>query len=293
MILYTVMARAHDGSILAECSASGMEGNYPSVSQQLIVLLNDRPSILSVGNRKTFVYSSDNKSGPDVEWDPFQSLWTGIDGFLGVESTSFEESGSINHFFHVFRGEAVFCICLSDDNERRQQNVNFQFLNDVMKDFTTKYTPTKIERANPYGMEKSFSQTISNLMHHYDINRNHLQKDTRIASLHTEVESLQSLMGNNLDLMLKRNEHLDRMIKTSESLMEDSKVFAKKSNTLKKKNSRTHRVCYYRMITVGICILILYLFLGSFCGFNFSKCIGPNVNVNDYGNGNGNGNGDQ
>jgi len=287
MILYTVIARAHDGSTLTECSAAGMEGNYPSVSQQLIVLLKDRPSLLSVGNRKTFVYSSDNKSSIDVEWDPFQSLWTGIDGLLGVDSPSAEDSsGSLNHFFHVFRGIGVFCICLSDDNERRQQNVNFQFLNDVMKDFTTRYSPKKIERAIPYGMEKSFSQTISNFMHHYDINRNDLQKDKRIASIHTDVESLQSLMGRNLDLMLRRSETLDHMIKTSESLMEDTKVFAKKSKDLKKV-SRTERVWYYRMITAGVSILILYLFLGSFCGFGFSKCIGGNVNYN------GNGNSDQ
>lgn len=267
MILYTVVARACDGSVLTECSAVGMEGNYATISQQLIAILADRPSLISVGNRKTFMHSSDGKSSTDVDWDPFRPLWVGIDGLLGMDSPSGEESsGSLDHFFHVVRGEGAIYICLSDDSDSRQQNVNFGFLNDVIKDFTNKYSPNKVERANAYGMDKSFSKTISKLMNHYEINRNDLKKDERMASLHTTAESLQSLMGNNLNLMMRRGDNLEQMVKNSESLMEDSKVFAKKSIKLKK--TMRNRVYYYRIITAGVAIMILFLILGSFCGFD-------------------------
>mmetsp|Transcript_23537 Transcript_23537/g.27790 ORF Transcript_23537/g.27790 Transcript_23537/m.27790 type:complete len:284 (+) Transcript_23537:58-909(+) len=272
MIIYTVVARASDGSVLAECSAAGMEGNYPSVLQQLIVILNKRPKLISVGNRKTFMYPSNERSSEDVNCDPFGSLWNGIDGILGITGDSGEgSSNSLDHFFHVIRGEGVWYMCLSDDNEGRQQNVNFGFLNDVMKDFTAKYSPSKINRANAYAFEKSFSITISNLMHYYQINRDDLQKDESMAKLHTEVDSLKSVMGDNIDFMLTRHDALDLMVKKSESLIEDSRIFAKRSKTLKK--TMRVRYYYYKIITAGVAILILYLIFGSVCGFGFS-CLG-------------------
>jgi len=272
MIIYTVVARASDGSVLAECSAAGMEGNYPSVLQQLIVILNKRPKLISVGNRKTFMYPSNERSSNDANCDACGSFWTGIDGLLGITGDSGEgSSNSLDHFFHVIRGEGVWYMCLSDDNEGRQQNVNFGFLNDVMRDFTTKYSPSKINRANAYGMDKSFSITISNLMHHYQINRNDLQKDKNMAKLHTEVDSLKSVMGDNIDFMLTRRDALDLMVKTSESLVEDSMVFAKRSKQLK--TTMRVRYYYYKIVTAGVAILILYLIFGSVCGFGFS-CLG-------------------
>jgi len=272
MIVYTVVARASDGDILAECSASGMEGNYPSVSQKLIASLNKRPNLISVGNRKTFMYLSDKRSSKDVACDPFDSLWSGIDGLLGYNGVTSEgSSNDFDNFFHVVRGEGVWYMCLSDDNDGRQQNVNFGFLNDIMRDFTAKYTPSKIKRAIAYGMNKSFSITISDLMHYYQINRNDLQKDENMVKLHTEVDLLKSVMGDNVDLMLTRHDALDKMIKNSDSLLEDSMIFARRSKLLK--NTMRARVCYYKMIAAGIVILILYIILGSLCGFGFS-CLG-------------------
>jgi len=278
MIVYAVVAQlssADSPLVLVESAAAGIEGNYPTVTQELLKVLKDRPTLISVGNRKTFVYIAKNNStatDETVSCDPFEPLWSKFDEVLGVDSGD-ATTDMLHHYFHVLHGEEAIYVCLSDDKQTRRQNVNFGFLHDVQKEFTKKYKLKHIQKANAYGMEKTFSKTMINLMHHYNINGNELEKDERIATMTANVESLKSLMGDNIQLLLKRGDNLEQMVHTSDSLVKESQVFKRKARNLKKRIR--HRKLYYKLFTAFILILIVYLIAASICGFGLS-CVRNN-----------------
>ena len=97
MILYTVIARTLDGSVLAEGTLPGVEGNHPQISNEVISALRRNPTLVTVGNRKTFAYSAfsgteiaaasgaQNQGFIQLVPNPIDGIWNGlnaIDGFL-------------------------------------------------------------------------------------------------------------------------------------------------------------------------------------------------------------------
>ena len=127
MIVYALIARANDGSVLAECSAPGIEGNYPTVSQELIKILSDRRALVPVGNHKSFAHQSSTGKRSSMAGvggcDPLKPMWEKFDEMLGVDNGNAASKEILHHFFHVYHGEGAFYMCLSDDSIARRQNV--------------------------------------------------------------------------------------------------------------------------------------------------------------------------
>ena len=273
MIIYTVLARSHDGAVLVECSTSGVAGNYQQITLELIQALAKDHYLLPVGNRKNFRHSSSGEA-PGSSYNDFQSLMEGIDGFLCGMAQSNDATANdmlpVGYFFHVLHGEGAFYICLSDDDNWKQQSVNFSFLHEVQSEFADKYTPNRIAKANAYGMEKHFSRPLSALMHHYNMNRIDMGGDQKTDSHMAEVEELKTAMGRNISLLLSRGDMLEEHVQRSDELLEKSKIFRKRTSTLKKEMSK--RVMMYKAILIGFAILFIYSIFASFCGFTMSKC---------------------
>jgi len=59
MIVYSIVARTVDGIVLAEATTLGLEGNHPQITRELIATLQGNPTLVPIGNRKTFVYHDD------------------------------------------------------------------------------------------------------------------------------------------------------------------------------------------------------------------------------------------
>ncbi len=74
MILYSVVARSNDGTILAEATTAGVEGNHAQVTSQLIHALVNDPSLLpAVGNRKTFATNTNNTHSSSTSTAPLKT----------------------------------------------------------------------------------------------------------------------------------------------------------------------------------------------------------------------------
>ena len=138
-------------------------------------------------------------------------------------------------------------------------NRNFGFLLSVQKEFTEKYTPNKIEKANAYGFEKGFSKNLSQLMHHCNTTRFSTGVDPNTAKLTSEIESLKTIMGNNIDLLMNRGNELDRIVERSDDLLIESKVFSKRGKRLKKVMRR--KAMCYKMVIVGFFLVTIYLMI--------------------------------
>jgi len=283
MIYYTVIVRSSDATVLVESTSSGFEGNHPQVAQYLIDSLHNDKNLVPIGNRKIFVHRNqqhDYSLGGVLKGD-FQGFWSGMDDLwgtsMGDNKVKSELDFQFGYFFHVLHGEGAFYICLSDDQSGQQQCVNFSYLRDIEHDFTDMYNPFKIKRANAYGMDNSFSKLITNLMHYYNTHRNQICGNKKIFDLLTEVETLKSIMGDNISIILSRGDDLEAMVRQSDEMLEESQVFSKHSTKLK--NTMLYKTVYQKLILTVFGILVIYFILASFCGFGFSKCYAFNENT--------------
>eukprot|EP01083_Nonionella_stella_P219942 787376_1 len=132
MLIYTVICRA-DGTVLTECTTSGMEGNFPQVTRVIIDYLKDRHTSINSGNgrtapvesisfpegnRRTFIHQSNESEVQQQHWGidnlpPLCGGWPDL--FYGDEDDDEEEVGStvspLSNYFHVFRKGDVFYLC--------------------------------------------------------------------------------------------------------------------------------------------------------------------------------------
>ena len=281
MLLYTIIARSSDGMVLVESTLAGVTGNHTQVTHQLLQKLTANPHLVPIGNRKTFSnnfslnpsnVSNNFNSYGDVE---MKSFWNGS----GTEEIyDMEEEATISLFFHVKRSESVLFICLSDDTSSQEHRINFAFLQDVQKEFTQKYKPNKILKANAYGMEKGFNRTLATMMHHCNTNRN-LGKDTKTTELHSEVESIKRVLGNNITLMIRRQDYILGLIDTTEDLLADAKIFQKKGRKLEKAVKR--KKWLYVLILAAFGILTIYFMIAEVCGYDLSCAGGEQAEYGD------------
>jgi len=91
-----------------------------------------------------------------------------------------------------------------------------------------------------------------------------------VAALSSKIEDLKNVMGQNVNLILKREDNIQILLEKCEEAEEDIAVFAKKSKDLKntkKKDSQTTS-----LVLVMIVVFIIYLLCASQCGFTLGKC---------------------
>ena len=275
MIIYTVIGREFDGAVLVESSQSNVGGNYPLIATQLLEKLRDDPNLVPMGNRKTFVHRHDAESG-GVSEGTFAvcvgegSLWDmGASWFGGDASEPSATVAGLDHYFHVLHGESSYYICLSDDTGR-QAGVNFGYLEDLQREFASRYTPNKINKANAYGMNNAFAPNIGKLSYHYNTNRGDMETDQRILKLTSQMEDLKKVMGHNINMIMDRGDSLDILATKSDQLEHDASVFKKRTRTLK------HKVWwdYFKSNLIYIALAFALFLLLSFmmCGFGWSRC---------------------
>ena len=156
-------------------------------------------------------------------------------------------------------------------------------MQDIQKSFSTKFSPSKIQRANAYSMDKSFSPILISHMHHFNVHRNEMRNENRVNEMTSRVVSLKDTLDDNIKLLLKRDEHIDNLVEQSNDLMIESKVFVKRSDTLKKVMRKKTRL--YRMILIAFVVSLFYLMLSAVCDFDLSQC---RPSLDDQGNNGGN-----
>ena len=284
MIIYTLIARSSDGMILVESTSAGIQGNHVQITNRLLQKLTANPHLVPVGNRKTYsnnvsmlpTLNEVNRNNGDIE---IKSYWNGS----GTEEIydNNEAGASMPHFFHVERGEAVLYISLSDDTSSQNHSINFGFLLDLQKEFTSKYMPNKILKANAYGMEKQFSKILANMMHHCNTNR-HTQgrRDSTLTKLNSEVESIKKVLGSSYDLLIRNQETLHSLVEKSDDLLFDAEVFSKSGRKIKKAMKKKNTV--YKIVLIVFGMLLVYLMMVKLCGFDLS-CRADDVGNDDAG----------
>jgi len=111
MIIYTVVCRARDISILIEVSSPDLGGNAPQVTTNLLQHLRRNPT--PEGERRTFVQRNASEQN-----DVFSLFMESCAPPLGGEDGWVEEN-----YFHLILRKGVYFCCIGDDRDLRDQKV--------------------------------------------------------------------------------------------------------------------------------------------------------------------------
>mmetsp|Transcript_7550 Transcript_7550/g.17116 ORF Transcript_7550/g.17116 Transcript_7550/m.17116 type:complete len:296 (-) Transcript_7550:83-970(-) len=286
MILYAVIARAKDGAVLVESMVAGVEGNFPQITVEVLERIvgssnwtsalgtlesSSKVELLPDGARRTFVQRHDEPmcglfSGVAAQWSCFGYNADDAD----VESYGGANNGDLDYYFHLCRKDNVISLCISDDTDVRYHAVNYNFLDDADAKFTTSYAPYKITKAKAYEMDKKFNKELGKLIYFYNENRNKMARQDKVDDLLNKVEDLKGVLGRNITMVLDREEKLAVLVERSEDMLEDTKVFTKRSSKLKTKVKRN--LYSYYVIAFVFGVLVLYLFFAEVCGYTGQKC---------------------
>eukprot|EP00542_Grammatophora_oceanica_P018329 CAMPEP_0194028952 /NCGR_PEP_ID=MMETSP0009_2-20130614/2822_1 /TAXON_ID=210454 /ORGANISM="Grammatophora oceanica, Strain CCMP 410" /LENGTH=287 /DNA_ID=CAMNT_0038668499 /DNA_START=154 /DNA_END=1014 /DNA_ORIENTATION=- len=212
---------------------------------------------MTLGERKTWY--TQNEEGRDIFDDMMQAF-----GYCALDGSE--------HYFHVYRRQYVNYICLSDDVEVKDQNVNFDYMDRVSREFDEKFQKDKILGAkNKDGVfNKRFQKNIRTAAHYFNIHHDAFARDKNVQRLMVQVDSLKDVLGRNIALSLKHTEDLDRLVEKSDKMTEDASVFKKRANIMKNKMWRKLWMC---RIMIGVTVVfVIYLFLAMKCGFALNMC---------------------
>mmetsp|Transcript_26338 Transcript_26338/g.56467 ORF Transcript_26338/g.56467 Transcript_26338/m.56467 type:complete len:278 (+) Transcript_26338:103-936(+) len=275
-IVYVAICRSSDAAILCEFSEGDLSGNAPQCTAALLEHLRDHPDVLKQGDLKTYRHTNKaSQSGGGQDEDFFSQFLQACT--IAVTTADELDLGSVEeYFFHLWHQEGIYYCCLGDDKESRQQKVNFAFLQALSHDFGGKYSKRRIKNANSYALDKDFKPILRSTMHHYNVHRNDIirQDNAQIDQLLAQVEDLKTVLGRNLNLLLERDQHLDRLMNKATQARQESMVFKKR--TVKVKKSMEMKAFKMWFLICFSLSVFLYFVMISACGFTFEYCRSSN-----------------
>jgi hypothetical protein len=262
MILYAVIAKAKDGTILVESTIGGVEGNFPQITAEVlqrIVSTSDWTSslgtlqsssaveLLPEGGKRTFIQRHDEGF--------LGGLFSGVSNWGGDEESGVMED-KLDYYFHLSRASGVICLCISDDADPRYHAVNFNCLDDARNKFTSSYSPAKITKAKAYEMDKTFRRELGKLVHYYNENRTKFARQDKVNKMLNQIDDLTKVLGRNIDMVLEREAKLEDLVQQSENMLEDTKVFQRRSVKLKRKARRDYLKWYFIAGAIGVLMVV-------------------------------------
>ena len=113
-------------------------------------------------------------------------------------------------------------------------------------------------------MDKQFKPVLRTTLHYYNTHHLELSKDQQISKLLAQVEDMKHVLGRNINLLLEREQKLDRLVDKSNQLKEETQVFKKRAQQVKKQES--YKNYKYAALILFIIMIFIYLILATACG---------------------------
>eukprot|EP00548_Thalassiothrix_antarctica_P009569 CAMPEP_0194159406 /NCGR_PEP_ID=MMETSP0152-20130528/77813_1 /TAXON_ID=1049557 /ORGANISM="Thalassiothrix antarctica, Strain L6-D1" /LENGTH=197 /DNA_ID=CAMNT_0038868969 /DNA_START=156 /DNA_END=749 /DNA_ORIENTATION=- len=166
MIFYTCIARTFDGVVLAEAQHPTTGGNGDQIMRTLMDRLVEIPEAIPPSTGKTFSQRSKGETG-----DFFADMLFCTGGYIFMDGGS-----EIDHFFHVWNYDGIYYSCISDDDDNRAQQVNFDFLKELQTNFKKQSNAHRIAQAKELDFQKKWLPNIRSKSHYYNTNHTELRR---------------------------------------------------------------------------------------------------------------------
>jgi len=260
MIFYSCIARAFDGVVLAESQHPDTGGNGDQIMRALMDRLVEIPEAIPPSTGKTF--SQRNTETGDF----FADMLFCTGGYVFMDGDN-----EIDHFFHVWYYDGVYYSCISDDDDNRAQQVNFDFLKELQTDFKKQNNENRIAQAIELAFQRNWLPKIRSKSHYYNTNHTELRRGKSVQRVLTKIEDMKTVLNQNIRFVLRNQENqLNLMKRQSDDMKNGTKIFKKRVNIVKHGQRQKRGLIYCSLTVFGV--MIFYLFLAAFCGFGFESC---------------------
>lgn len=199
------------------------------------------------------------------------------------------------YVFNVLIEDNIVYMCLSDEKGKRR--IPFLFLEDLKKKFRADYAD-RVHTAHAFAMNTEFQGYMQRQMDYY----NDSKESDALSRVSDRLEEVKGVMVENIDKVLQRGEKIELLVDKSAGLAESANRFRHSVRAAGRLNnadvSRSLTVLLLVMVMVSLVLLqaktlethmwwknikiwamiivllfvIIYIIIGSICGFDFSKC---------------------
>jgi vesicle-associated membrane protein 7 len=201
-----------------------------------------------------------------VETGNFQQISSQILQKISGETNTKKSYSTGGYVFNLQVNDGVTYLCLVE--EGFSMRMSFLFLAEVVNRFTTTYTPQVIRSAIT-GQMNDFERVLAQLMEHYGS-----PSADKVSKAREEIENVKSIMLNNIELVLQRNEDISELSMRTEQLHDFSGTYVVRGKQIKRKMIfKNLKWTIVLVVTLVILIIIVvYIIVAQFCGWTFSDC---------------------
>ncbi|KAG9393788.1 Synaptobrevin [Carpediemonas membranifera] len=169
------------------------------------------------------------------------------------------------HMFHYSIVDGICYMCLTDQSAVRR--IPFAFLSDIQKRFSNEYG-NRVHTAGQYAFNQDFSGTLAAQMEYFSNNVNADQ----INRMQLQVDEVKSVMVENINKLLARQEKLDILVEQASALKSDAASFKAGTNDLRIHFWRKNMKLTLMLIAVVLVVILIVAWL--LCGFPlFGSCL--------------------
>jgi len=119
-------------------------------------------------------------------------------------------------------------------------------------------------------MDKNFKPTLRSATHYHNINAGTLAQNEHVQTLTSQVDSLKTVMGRHMNLLLERGETIDVLMNKSDAMLADASVFKKKAKRMRSRMQRKN-ICMMGIVA-AVVVMFLYLMVHGICGTGLEHC---------------------
>ena len=145
----------------------------------------------------------------------------------------------------------------------------FEFLKEILLLFVEKFTPTQIEVAYAYSLNKDFKAILRQKMHYYNINVD-LKVNANLNKIKESLLETKTQLIETTEVLQERGEQMNIIIKKADSLKVDSKNYFSNAKKMKKRVKGAELKWLSGVISF---LVVGYLLASVLCGgFKLPNC---------------------
>jgi len=172
-----------------------------------------------------------------------------------------------NYLFHyVSEGGFTFLVMADDSAGRRMP---FTFLEDLQRKFTTLPTSStsgSLSDTPVYGLQGTFSPTISQLMHTYNTS----PPTDELTNVQNSLAQVKDIMVQNVEQILGRGERIELLVDKTDNMASQATAFRRGARTVRRqmwwKNTRI------LALSIVVAVFLLWIIVAQFCGAGLNQC---------------------
>jgi vesicle-associated membrane protein 7 len=154
-------------------------------------------------------------------------------------------------------------------DEKNKHRIPFAFLEDMKREFTSKYGAEAPQTAIAFSMNEEFSPAIEQRMTYFNSDEADRGIDN-IGQVKSQIDEVRDVMVQNIEKVLERGEKIELLVDKTDRLNQQAFRFEASGRSL-------HRAMYWKKMkcyAIGgvLAVLVIYFASVSLCGFTYQYC---------------------